>query len=284
MLKDLHAFALKSVPGLALIAALGASSAWAQPVITSSFDTDLEGWSAVGFEIDDSFGAILSGQVLSVVNNTADMVHDAGGDSDPAFTGNPGGFARFTDVVVDPGSFANAPAAFLGDLSAYAGGTFSFDHRLFNEGSDATSVQPYAVAFISGDPNDLNAYGAVFPGPGLGAADTDWVNLSVNLTDGGPNGLQKISDLDLGIFDPDFAGDTVSSLSGGVLQTAATLDAVLSNVTRIVVAFEIVDNNSSQTSEAGGIDNVTLRGIPEPATFVVLSVASALMARSRCKR
>ncbi len=253
----------------------------AQPVVTSTFDTDLEGWSAVGFNVDTSIGAILSGNVLSIVDNTADMVHDAGGDSDPAFTGNPGGFARFTDVIVDPGSFASAPAAFTGDISAYEGGTFSFDHRLFSEGSNAASISPYAIAFISGDPNDLNAYGAVLPGPDLGEADTDWVNLSINLTDGGPNGLSKVTDLDLGIFDPDRAGDTISSLSGGALQTAASLSAVLSDVTQLVVAFEIVDNDSTQVSEAGGIDNPTLAPIPEPAALTLVLGALAGLRRRR---
>ncbi len=259
-----------------IAAAVAAPMAWAgAPTVTSTFDTDLEGWEAVGFNIDDSLGAILSGTVLSQQVNVGDMVHDAGGG---AFDGNPGGFARFTDVVTDPASFASAPGDFLGDLSGYTGGTFSFDHRLFTEGTNDDGIGPYAIIFISGDPNDLAAYGAVLPGPA--AADTGWVTVSVNLTDGGPGGLIPVSQIDLGAFDPDYAGDTAESLSGGLLSTSASFNDVMSNVTQVLVSFELVDNNGTQVSEAGGIDNVTLQ-VPEPTSVVLLGLAGALLIRRR---
>ena len=248
--------------------------------VSSTFDSDLEGWTAVGFLIDDSIGAVLGGTVLTQTDNSLDMVHDAGGDSDPVFVGTGGGFARLTDAITNPGSFASAPPSFLGDLSSYLGGTFSFDHRLFNEGAGATAVNPYAIAFISGDPNNLNAYGAVFSSPGLGAADTGWVTLSTALN---ATELQKLSDLDLGVFDPARSGQTINTLSGGLLQTTATLDEVLGNVTQILVSFELVDNNSTQVSEAGGIDNPTLRAVPEPASLAFFGLGAALTARRRAR-
>lgn len=259
-----------------VVAVLAAPLAWAgSPTVSSTFDTDLEGWEPVGFVIDDSIGAILGGTVLTPQINVGDMVHDAGGG---AFDGNPGGFARFTDFVTDPASFASAPGAFLGDLTGYTGGTFSFDHRLFTEGTNTDGIGPYAIIFISGNPNDLAAYGAVFPGPA--AADTGWVNVSVNLTDGGPGGLIPVSQIDLGAFDPEFAGDTAESLSGGLLTTSASFDDVMSNVTQVLVSFELVDNNGTQVSEAGGIDNVTLQ-VPEPSSVVLLGLAGVLLVRRR---
>lgn len=261
--------------GFTACTAGAAGSAQAQ-LVSSTFDSGLEGWTAVGFDIDASLGALLAGTVLSQTDNSLDMVYDAGGDLVPAFTGNGGGFARFTDVITDPGSFASAPAAFLGDLSGFLGGTFSFDHRLFNEGSNVTSIQPYVIAFISGDPNDLNAYGAVFPAPA--GSDTGWVTLSTLLD---AASLQPLSDINLGAFDPDFADDTIASLSGGLLTTTATLDTVMANVTQILVSFELVDNNSTQVSEAGGIDNVTLRAVPEPVTAACFGLAAAGLLRRR---
>lgn len=275
----LNAFGENKTTLLLAAALLAAPAAMAgAPTVTSTFDAGLEGWEPVGFVIDDSIGAILGGTVLTPQINVGDMVHDSGGDLNAAFDGNPGGFARFTDVVTDPASFASAPGAFLGDLTGYTGGTFSFDHRLFTEGTNTDGIGPYAIIFISGNPNDLAAYGAVFPGPA--AADTGWVNVSVNLTDGGPGGLIPVSQIDLGAFDPDFAGDTAESLSGGLLSTTATFDDVMSNVTQVLVSFELVDNNGTQVSEAGGIDNVTLQ-VPEPTSVVLLGIAGALLVRRR---
>jgi hypothetical protein len=50
------------------------------------------------------------------------MVH-AGAD------GNPGRHAQLTDMIEEPSSLAAAPAAYLGNLTGYIGGSFSFDHR-----------------------------------------------------------------------------------------------------------------------------------------------------------
>lgn len=263
----------------ALVLAAGlfvAPAAWAgSPTIVSTFDTDLEGWTAQGLLVDT--GNLFS--PLSLQENPTDIAHDAGAG---AFGGNPGGFAHFLDDVDEPGSFASAPAAFLGDLSGYIGGTFSFEHRLFDEGSDATSIAPYAIAFLSGDPGDvglgnlnLDAYVAIFPGPDLGDADTGWVEVSAELTSGN---MTPINAVDLGLFDVSLAGQTAGDFG---LTTNASFEDVMSDVTHILLSFELVDNNSTQTSEDGGIDNVRLEAIPEPGSLVLLGLAGLALVRRR---
>lgn len=254
-----------------VVAVLAAPLAWAgSPTVSSTFDTDLEGWTPVGLDI--GFTVIPPSFSISPVANTPDMVFDAGGG---AFDGNPGGFARFTDVIEEPSSFASAPAEYLGDLSGYIGGTFSFDHRLFDEGSDAESVAPYAIVFISGDPNDLNAYGAIMSGPMLGDADTGWVTVSADINE---TDFVAVSTLDLGLFDPSLDGITSGTFG---FNTSMSFNDVMSNVTMVLLSFELVDNNSAQVSEAGGIDNVTLAAVPEPTSIVLLGLAGVLLVRRR---
>lgn len=65
--------------------------------ISSSFDVDLDGWTATGVS----------------------LAHQASG-------GNPGGFLQGEDVPFT--SLIYAPGKFLGDLSAFNGGALSFDH------------------------------------------------------------------------------------------------------------------------------------------------------------
>ena len=267
---------------LALIGALATTATAQQAPVIAGFDQDLEGFTAVGFEANFDFFSLLSGNVLTQTDNSADLTFDAGGDTDPAFTGNPGGFARFTDVLEDPASFLAASGAFTGDLTGFLGGSFSFDHRLFNEGDNASSIAPYAVLFVSGDVNDLNAYGALIPGPQLGDSDTGFVNVSVDLLEGGPSGLTAVTDLDLGVFTPALAGSTASGLSQGLLSTALTLGEVFADVTDVFIAFELVDNNSTQLTESAGIDNVVLAPVPEPTTLAVAGLgACALLGRRR---
>ncbi len=262
MLKKHHVMAALAA-GSTIVLANSASA------VTSTFDSDLEGWTAVGIDVD--FGNLLS--PLSFTDNSADAVHDAGAG---VFTGNAGGFARFTDAVEDPGSFLRAPGSFTGDLSSFAGGTFSYDHRLRENGLNATSVQDYVIAFISGGLNTFEAYVAVISGPTLADADTGWVNVSVVLDE---SNFTPVDDLDLGIFDPSLAGSTASGLSFGVIDTSSSFEQVLGNVTDVLISFELVDNNSTQNSESGGVDNVTL--VPEPSSLALLGLGGLIAVRRR---
>lgn len=241
--------------------------------VVSTFDSGLDGWKAVGFDIDFSFlpPAINS---ITKTDNSADLVWDSGGDLNPLFDGNPGGFARFPDVITDPASFLEGPASLTGDLSSMAGQTIRYDHRIFNEGSEATSVGPYVIMLISGDPSDLNAFIYTQAGPGLGASDTGWVPVSTTLDAGN---FQSIVDVDLGLFDPAGSGFTAGGL--GISNGGKTFAQVLADVSSVIISFEMVDNNSTQISEQVGVDNAGI--VPEPSTLALIGLGGLMIARRR---
>ncbi|MGB0766973.1 MAG: PEP-CTERM sorting domain-containing protein [Phycisphaeraceae bacterium] len=274
------------IPAVACGAAVcvaGSAEAFVPPTlpdpVVSTFDSGLENWNALGFQFnDDNPLAILAGDIVTLTNNSADVIHDTGGDLDPAFDGNPGGFVRFIDNIEEPASFLRAPDAFTGDLSGFLGGTLSYDHRLFNEGVNPTSVSDYLLIIISGNPDDLNAYAASRPGPELGDADTDWVNVSFDLN---ASDFTAISQIDLELLDESLAGDTVESLTGGTFATSLSFEQVMSNVSQLVISFELVDNNSSQVSESAGVDNVRLAPVPEPSSIALVAMGALAIAQRR---
>jgi hypothetical protein len=237
--------------------------------IASTFDSDLDGWTAVGFDFDATI-ALPPTLTITKTDNAQDVEW---ADTTP-FAGNPGGFALFTDEITDPGSFLEAPAKFTGDLSAFAGQTISYDHRLFNEGSNVSSIGPYVIVLVNGDPNDLNAYVHIQDGPTGG--DTDWQTISTTLD---ASNFQAIADIDLGVLDPAFDGIVPSSIPLGNFSTDMTFEQVLADVTDIYISFELVDNNSTQVSESAGVDNVVIT--PEPTSLALLGLGGLLFARRR---
>ncbi|MBM4256610.1 MAG: PEP-CTERM sorting domain-containing protein [Deltaproteobacteria bacterium] len=89
--------------------------------IISTFDTNLEGWTATG-------GAL----------------------SHVTTGGNPDGFLQLTDTVTD-WMTVYAPSSFQGDLSSFLGGTLSFDARNLNGvAADLFDVPLFGTVTISG--------------------------------------------------------------------------------------------------------------------------------------
>ena len=83
----------------------------AQAAVTSTFDTDAEGWSGLTARPGESSAPI----------------HNAGPfGSYSATGGNPGGYFRLPDPD-DQDTFFSAPAQFLGNQSSAVGGTLSYD-------------------------------------------------------------------------------------------------------------------------------------------------------------
>ena len=96
-----------------------ATTAAASP-ITTAFTAGLEGWTT---------------------NDSMPLVHMASG-------GNPGGFL-FLDNCECTIATLFAPSAYLGDLSAYIGGTFSFD--VFFDGKQYASVPLRVLVVEAGE-------------------------------------------------------------------------------------------------------------------------------------
>lgn len=233
--------------------------------VSSFFDSDLEGWLPVGIEVDVVIGLPPMINSIDLVLNGGDMVHQASG-------GNPGGYARLTDATEDPASFASAPASFLGDLSAFIGGTFSFDHRLFDTGMPSSGIAPYSLLLTSGDPTDLNTLVWTAPAP---TAATDWVHFDVLLN--GDN-LTLLQDTPISVIDPSLPDITPASV--GLFGTM-TFEEIMADVDSLLLAFELVDNDGVQMQEHGGIDNVTMVVAPEPAPGALVGFGLLALALRR---
>jgi hypothetical protein len=223
--------------GLLVLSPVDARSA------SATFDLDLEGWEAVGIKVV----AIPFSATLML--NTGDMVHEAA-------DGNPGGYARLTDAIETPASFAAAPVSFLngGNLTPFVGGTLSFDHKLFATGTPNEGIAPYSVIFISGNPTALDALVWVAPAPG--GATPDWVHFDIPLNE---SALTPISNINLSSIDPSLP--SVVPCNFGLCGTK-DFDDIMGDVDELLVAFELVNNDGNQRQEHGGIDNVVL--VPEP--------------------
>jgi hypothetical protein len=170
------------------------------PEISSTFDANTEGWSFIA-DVRE-FDWIASG-------------------------GNPGGYLEAVDFTTGEVWYFVAPTKFLGDKTAYSGGTLQFDLK-----QSSTSSQ-----FDSED--------VVISGGGLtividlaGNPDVDWTHYSIH--------LDTTSDWRIGTL-------------SGAMATQAEIDAVLSNITNLHIRGEYVSG-----SDTGGIDNVVMSAADAP--------------------
>jgi hypothetical protein len=112
--------------------------------------------------------------------------------------GNPGGHIRVTDIGIGTNngfaSGALAGSAFLGDLTAYDGGTFSLDMATF-AGGGATFASFGRVVLFSGSATAEYDFAATAPARGgwqnysmnfdastFGVSQTDWLSILSNVT------------------------------------------------------------------------------------------------------
>lgn len=206
------------------ILALAVSLAAPAAIIESRFDASVEGWTAT-----------------NVV---------AGSPAHVASGGNPGGYL-FIDNNEGSVAYVSAPAPFLGNLTAFIGGTLSFDaNQLTGTGTwigqpsspDMGTVWIFGAGLIA--MRDLN--------PGTIPVN-QWVSMSAPLT----------------------------AAAWGVSE--ANFAAIMADVTGIRVHLE-----ATFGAETNGFDNFVLQsadpGIPEPATWALLGGGLVLAALYRRRR
>ena len=213
---------------VATLVLLATSALPAAAGIASTFDAGSEAWTVAGDGPDTS------------------VVYLAAGC-------NPGGCIQRTDLTSGYMHFS-APAAFLGDLSAYIGGTLSYD--LLQTTSSA-------------DPDWY--YRTVIQGAGLYLLSTialppdtaSWRHITTTLT---PANFLVISALD------DYTGPTA---------TPTQFNNVMAAVTGLYITGDLTSGDAGTgTADLAHLDNVTL-ATPEPASAALVALGLLLGWRAR---
>lgn len=154
-----------------------------------------------------------------------------------------GGFISATDPTNNT-IFLSAPAAYLGNQSAAAGGTLTFDLRTTH---DTWTLDTVVVL--------VGANGTVLVNPVAQPPANVWSSYSVAISPGGWR-----------VTNP-----------AGPLATAADLAGVLSNVSMLALPAEFGNGLVETTS----LDNVGLNVIPEPMSLGAIAAIGLMMRRHR---
>jgi hypothetical protein len=188
--------------------------------VSSTFDASAEGWTHVSISACD--GAVAPAPAPAWL----------------AAGGNPGGFLRLTAPSEGNWSYWNAPDAFDGDRSAFAGGQLSFDLR-----SNQILVQAFNCGPAIGDVELVGAGQRIeYDIPGGNLAANVWHHLSVPLT---PAGWFYVGTAHTAVTASDFA-------------------AVLAGLTGVRIRAEW-----STAIDTDDLDNVVLAGPPGPASLTL---------------
>ncbi len=198
----------KAVLITVVLALASSGTVWA--TVASTFDTDTEDWLWGGSPVSWS-----------------------------ATGGNPGGYI---DVVVAAYGYLSSPAKFLGDLSAYDGGTFSFDAILIDD--------------ASGNQAGSYAFGEVTISDGTNSASTDFFPWD-----------QRPGTGSWSSYSHDFTAESFN-------VTQVVWDDILDNVSGLSIQV-----NTYQGEEEYGLDNIVL--VPEPMTVGLLALGGFALLRRR---
>jgi hypothetical protein len=192
-----------------LLLALAPAAARADAIVTSTFDTNSEGWNTVSL---NNSGAI---------SGTHTVTWNATG-------GNPDGHLSRTDPQAGTTFYWNAPAQFLGDMSAAYGGTLGYEVR-----HSGGSLYNAADVILVGGATPLTL---VFDAAAM--PTTAWTLFSIPFSEGQWR---------------------VGSLSGAFATQQQLMD-VLAALTALRIRGEYIDG----TGETGRLDNVSVNAPPEP--------------------
>lgn len=184
--------------------------------ISSTFDSDAEGW------------------MQSNGDSASTVVWQATG-------GNPGGNILYDEAADGGVDRMSAPAKFLGDLSAYVGGTLSFDWQTDNLSSPTNF----------NDDVELTGNGMTIrydlSSPSLG----EWSTTEIDLTAE--------------------AGWLVDST--GIAPTSVEFAGLMDNLTQFTLLTDF--NNGVENPR---FDNIAMAAVPEPSVVAALLGSSALLA------
>ncbi|MGR3378837.1 beta strand repeat-containing protein [Salipiger abyssi] len=178
--------------------------------VVSTFDTDTEGWTVTG---------------------------DVTGLQWVATGGNPDGHIEATDLATGPYWFWVAPGAFLGDRSAYSGGSLTFD--LSSSGGNGSA---------NAAPDLLLTGGGLTIALDIGQADAAWTSFTTYL---------------------DTRSDWRVGTESGAVASQAQIDAVLADLQSIEIRGEYRSG-----VDVGTLDNVVL-ALPVPNVAPVATDDSA---------
>ena len=158
--------------------------------------------------------------------------------------GNPGGFFVVEELSNFESFVATAPGTFLGDLSAFDGGTLRFDANAIQDGG-APSNPAFGTVVITGE----NASASLdFDGAGLPPANT-WVTHEMPFT----------------------------AAAWGVSQ--GTWDSILAEVRSLTIELD-----SNTVNGEGGLDNVVLLPEPGTVASLAAALAALALTRIARRR
>lgn len=216
-----------------VIAVSLASSATAQAARSANFDSGNDGWSVVDF--------LTAGQYTAPTTSYLPNHLASGGQS--------GGYIDFTDPS-DGSFFFSAPGSFLGNLSAYYGGTLSYAQKVsVAPGFSQWRDDPDVVMVVN---NQAYVYqSAANPG-------SDWTQYAVHFTE---TGWHK------------------GSLSGA-LVSQSEFQSALPNITALYLRGEYI----AGVVETTGLDNVSIAAVPEPESYAMMLAGIGLLGVALHKR
>lgn len=205
-------------------ASVAPAIAFAAAPITSTFDTDEDGWTGITSPIGSPSWPI--GSSLAAEFSSTD--------------GQPAGSIRLTDPN-DDWTYFRAPSKFLGDLTAYLGGTLSWDSRAVTGGTSANEAEVV-----------LMGAGLVLVYEATATLSDSWTSFSVALGAG-----------------PWRVSDTF----GGALATPEQVAAVLGNLQELWINAEYY----TPVVETIALDNVRIAPVPEPTGAAMLAAGLGLV-------